>query len=129
LWTDSVRLSQIYPYYKKACVNGIKFSILVAKNVQNSLHKPKRAKKIKINSKNNNNETASSKNKNYVDEIEKLGNNGPSRLNLYCIRPERDDPSSSSLTGNINVEVIKEFTDPTGVFILIESNFHPADRS
>jgi hypothetical protein len=90
LWTESVRLSQIYPYYKKACVNEIKFSILVAKNVQNSLHKPKRAKKIKTDPKNNNIETASSKNKNYVDEIEKLGNVGPSRLNLYCIRPERD---------------------------------------
>jgi hypothetical protein len=48
---------------------------------------------------------------------------------LYCIRPERDDPSSSSLTGNINVEVIKEFTDPTGVFVLIESNFNPPNRS
>jgi hypothetical protein len=48
LWTDSVRLPQIYPYYKKARVNGIKFSILLAKNIQNSLHKPKRAKKIKI---------------------------------------------------------------------------------
>jgi hypothetical protein len=144
LWTDSVRLSQIYPYYKKACVNGIKFSILVAKNVQNSLHnkftknqerseKPKKAKKIKTDTKNNNNETASSKKINYVDEIEKLGNNGPSRLNLYCIRPERETSSSSlssdALTGNIDVEVIKEFTDPTGVFILIESNFNPPNRS
>jgi hypothetical protein len=73
LWTDPIGLPLIYPYYKKACVNGIKFSILVAKNVQNSLHKPKRAKKIKIDSKNNNNETASSKKINYVDEIENLG--------------------------------------------------------
>jgi hypothetical protein len=58
------------------------FEIHIAKNVQNSLHKPKRAKKIKIDSKNNNNETVSSKKFNYVDEIEKLGNVGPSRLNL-----------------------------------------------
>jgi hypothetical protein len=101
LWTAPIGLSQIYPYYKKACVNGIKFSILVAKNIQNSLHtkfnkneerseKSKKSKKIKIDPKIKNNETASSKNKNYVDEIEKLGNNGPSRLNLYCIRPERE---------------------------------------
>jgi hypothetical protein len=143
LWTVPIGLPLIYPYYKKACVSGIKFSILVAKNIQNGLHtkfiknqerseKPKKAKKIKIDTKIKNNETASSKNKNYVDEIEKLGNNGPSRLNLYCIRPERDPSSSSSsdaLTGNINVEVIKEFTDPTGVFILIESNFNPPNRS
>jgi hypothetical protein len=61
LWTVPIGLPLIYPYYKKACVNGIKFSILVAKNVQNSLHKPKRAKKIKIDTKINNNETASSK--------------------------------------------------------------------
>jgi hypothetical protein len=59
----------------------------ISGNIQNSLHKPKRAKKIKIDTKINNNETASRKNKNYVDEIEKLGNTGPSRLNLYCIRP------------------------------------------
>jgi hypothetical protein len=75
----------------------------------------------------------SSKKINYFDEIEKLGNNGPSRLNLYCIRPERDPDlsslSSDALTGNIDVEVIKEFTDPTGVFILIESNFNHPDRS
>jgi hypothetical protein len=131
LWTDPIGLPRIYPYYKKACVNGIKFSILAAKNVQNSLYKPKRAKKIKIDSKNNNNETASSKKINYVDEIEKLRNNGPSRLNLYCIRPERETSSLSSyaLTGNINVGAIKEFTDPTGVFILIESNFNPPNRS
>jgi hypothetical protein len=142
LWTVPIGLPLIYPYYMKACVNGIKFSILVAKNIQNGLHtkfnkneerseKPKKSKKIKIDPKIKNNETASSKKINYVDEIEKLGNNGPSRLNLYCIRPERDPSSSSSyaLTGNINVEVIKEFTDPTGVFILIESNFNPPNRS
>jgi hypothetical protein len=127
-------------YSSKLTRNGS--SIVEKCNFQNSLHtkfiknqerseKPKKAKKIKTDRKNNNNETASSKKINYVDEIEKLGNNGPSRLNLYCIRPERDPSSSSSyaLTGNINVEVIKEFTDPTGVFILIESNFNPPNRS
>ena len=145
LWSSPVGLPLIFPYYKKACATGIKFSILVAKKIQislpskfiNSPAKPPtkgiQTKKRKTESVKGQGACKKEPNPNtppidYIREIEKLGNSDGFKLNLYCIRPEREK-SSNSLTGKINFEIIKEFADATGVFILIESNFNPPDRS
>lgn len=102
LWAKSVNIPVMFPYYKKACLNDYKLSILVCNHIQISLTEG-RHKIIK----------------DYWNE------NKESRINIYAFSYKNDiSTSSKTQKGIFAVEAIKEFEDPTGVLILVESSFN-----
>ena len=137
LSSNAVGLPNLLPYYKKAGLGGHKISFLLAKSLQVSMQGEAAAKKFVVkptsNKKKEKNikKVAKAKSKakmvgvkksvlNYIDFYEELWKDHQNRynINLYSV-------VFDSNTNYFKFGVLKEFENPAGVFILVQTNFEP----
>ena len=137
LLSTAVGLPNLLPYYKKAGLGGHKISFLLAKSLQVTMQGEAASKifvlKPTSNNKNEKNTKKVSKAKskakmvgvkksvlNYIDFYEELWKDHQNRynINLYSV-------VFDSNTNYFKFGVLKEFENPAGVFILVQTNFEP----
>ena len=65
----------------------------------------------------------------WKDEEEKAAKNEKNcRINIYTVTFNKTNPeevTNNNQTGTFTIGTLKEFDDPTGVFLIVESNFDP----
>lgn len=137
LRADSITLATFFPYYLKACKRDYKVSFMVVKNLADSMKgeaalanfRKQEAKvttiamsqarrffkSIKISS-------SDPKNQNYHALLRHLWLSPGNRINIYTIHLASDNST-------FEFGIIKEFLDPQGIFVLIETGFEPPYRS
>lgn len=130
LWSEPIGLNSIDAYYRKACEKQSKFSIIVVKSIQECLKiavptvKPGREAKR---------EAAEEICKNGNENLGKIENawelNDENGINIYAIAFEKSIGENGIQIGKFTVFPLKEFENPTGVFIIVESSFNPLERS
>lgn len=125
LWNAAVGLPLVLPYYKKAGHGGYKMSILLAKKVQVSMQGGAAANKFIANqpkqAKTDNDEKS---NTDLIGVYEELWRDPQEKynLNFYSVVLEES-------TNTFKFGVLQEFENPSGVFIIIETNFLPPHLS
>jgi len=161
LWSKPVGLPLMFPYYKKACLNGFKLSILVTSKIQVSLVSEKASKfkrTMLMNSTETDNATKTeteteieteteteidnaiqkaaeqAKEELVQNKYEKMINNlwidPKQRINIYTISFRNQiDENQQKQVGSFKFGILKEFENPTGVFIILESSFNPPKRT
>jgi len=141
LLSTAIGLPNLLPYYKKAGIGGHKISLLLAKSVQVSMQGEAATKKLitksssnEIQDKNAKKVLKAKKEKiikteptrtrksvtNYIELYEELWKDPQNKynINLYSVILD-------SNTNYFKFGVLKEFENPTGVFILVQTNFEP----
>lgn len=124
LWSKAVNLPLMFPYYKKACLNGFKVSILICNHIQVKLEEEANLKQNKSKTKyaEVNSEMQQDK---YQEMFNELWNSGDQNLfSIYAISyRSKLDHVTKKQVGLFECKALKEFDNPAGVFILLESNF------
>ena len=127
---DAVGMPELFSYYKKACINGCKIAFIVAKkylvslrnddNAAENLTKIQEIEESKCHPESQEPEQKKSKTGakkiDYAVKFQNLWENPINHFNWYSVVY---DESSSKF----KFVVMKEFENPVGVFVLIETNF------
>lgn len=144
LWTKTVGLPLMFPYYMKACLNDFKLSILVCRKAQillfgdNAAETHTKKAKVEESDPKSNTEPDATQltfERKLIDywrnEEEKAARNEKScRINIYTIKfnNKSRDRTTKVQNGTFTFGTLKEFANPTGVFLIVESNFKPPKR-
>lgn len=137
LRAESIGLATFYPYYLKACTMDYKLSFMVVKIFNNSMKGEAALEKfrkketkvltmamnvarrfsetIKIS-------TSDPKKINFHSLLRNLWLNPENRINIYTVHLAVDGFT-------FEFGILKEFQNPKGIYVLIETNFEPPYRS
>ena len=132
LWTKSAGIPAVYKYYEQACKDSSPITIIIVKgftkslqpsDVLENLNTISRNVEMESDSDSDNEESAKKKVKrDYIGLLGALWENQSNNLNIYTIKFDKSDFS-------FKCTAIKEFDSPTGVFIIVDSNFMPPSLS
>ena len=138
LWTRAVDLSLLFKYYDRACKSKCSLTYLVVRNLKSSLKEKtfEATSDVMITSdfnlneeycpddyKLDNSEDVKCKSKSPFSKIDyqKLWMNPENCINIYTISPISVNKECYSYI----LKAFKEFENPTGVFIIVESLYQP----
>ena len=124
LWSKVVNLPLMFPYYKKACFNGFKVSILICNHIQVTIEEEANLKQKKSKTKYTEVNSEMQQDK-YQEMLNELWNsNDQGLISIYAISyRSKLDHATETQVGLFECKALKEFDNPAGVFILLESNF------
>lgn len=122
LYNKPVNSPLIYALYERACKNELKLSILVARKINDPL---KNIDQFKTKSGDEVNKKSNmDKNEIYFERMTNLVENNENRINMYVIE-SKQETENEILVVKFKVTPVKEHSEPTGVFIMVETNFNP----
>lgn len=111
LWSTPVGIHEFSKVYETACEDALPISIAVVGSFQESLQNFDLSEEAKIDE-----EEVKVGSKRHRKKLDSLCNKQKNKINIYTIEFNESDFSFKSTA-------IKEFDDPVGVFLLVNSNF------